>query len=227
MLLNASVAQVRDVILQAKLVNAGNMRSALSHIEKWGGRLPRVLAEMNFAEDFKLVEALSKAFQIPLASLELFKRDAATRAQLDAEYCRIRGVLPMQRTATHLMLAMVDPTDTEVLREVETTVKCRVVSHLISELQLLSILEQEVSSTSRLAAVDDLLKPSFDVDSLTSNFPTPGATSNAPLASTSTSAAKHALTDRQLQRLHALEVTQQRTSQVISALQALLRDRGL
>ncbi len=232
MVLNASVARIRDAILRAGLVDAMQMQSALGHIEKWGGRLPRVLVELGLADDVTVIKTLGSAFHLPTASLANRTRGGPLERLLDSEYCRTHAVLPIALNGQHLSLAVADPTDTRVLEDVAARTKCTVRSYLVSELEIFAALNPSAvvpaspQSAARLAGVDDLSAPSFDLDSVMPEFPTKSRSANTLLDEMLLDTTAH-FTAEQLERLKAIEAAQLKSTAIFRAVQGLLRKKGM
>ena len=53
--------RLANILIKANLIDELQLRSAMAKIGNWGGRLPRVLSELGFAEEDAMTEAIPKA----------------------------------------------------------------------------------------------------------------------------------------------------------------------
>ncbi len=123
-----TVLTMRDLLLKAGVVDEYQLRSALAHLEQWGGRLPRTLTELGMVDEAQVSAALATALRLPLQPLGAVTRDAQALARLDAAFCEEHGVFPVSLNArTHtLVLAMADPTALDVVDLVAARAGARV-----------------------------------------------------------------------------------------------------
>ncbi len=131
-----TTSKVRDIVLKAKLVDELQMRSALSRLDQWGGRLPAVLVDMGFVDEERLVEVIGKALRMPVTHLGTTPKDQAAIGKVDVATCEENAVFPVQFKDRTLTLAMADPTDLAVLDLVSAKAGVRVNPVLASESEI-------------------------------------------------------------------------------------------
>src|SRR5579863_9253599 len=87
--------RVAEILMQAGLIDELQLRSALGHLNQWGGRLGHALVEKQFTSEEAVVDALASALHAERMMLGSLARDAAALGKLDPEFCRERGVFPV------------------------------------------------------------------------------------------------------------------------------------
>src|SRR5215467_11518368 len=65
-----------EILVEAGLLSAEALKSALEQQKCWGGPLGRTLLDMQLVKEPALVQALAKQLNFPIAQLEDFKIDA-------------------------------------------------------------------------------------------------------------------------------------------------------
>jgi hypothetical protein len=128
MALPPNVLKMRDLLLKAKLVDEFQMRSALSRLEQWGGRLPKVLADMGMVDEEHVADQIAKVLRLPRQSLGTVLKDSAALARLDVRFCEANAIFPVsldQRTHT-MVVAMADPLEIGVMDLISSKVNARV-----------------------------------------------------------------------------------------------------
>ncbi len=227
-----SVARIRDILLQEKVVDAVQMRAALGHMEKWGGRLPRIVVDLGLAEDVVVVTALARGFRLPTTRLAGVQADPAAMQLVGEAFCETHAVFPLSFSDGALTLIVADPTDTSAVSKVAALTQTSVTTVLASELEISEAIARHTQRTgfdaARLPLVSDLSGPAFDIDSVMPQVPTrvPSTHSLVDEMFEHTSTVNH-FTPAQLKRLEMARVTQHKTKIILDAVQSLLREKGV
>lgn len=248
-------SKMRELLLRAKVVDEHQLRAALVRVERYGGRLPSVLVDMGLISEDHLTQLLAAALRLPAQPLRTIARDADALARLDARFCGEHAVFPVslnQRTHT-LVLAMADPTALDVVDLVAAKVNARVQTVVASEGSIRAAIERHYFGLrpapgeldpSRGAGglkpdeADEDEVPAAEPFELDHSAPPPTSRASPEVMARRPSAntlldemlGDHAppaeLTEEQLARLGSLRRTQEKTSTILSALRALLIEKG-
>jgi hypothetical protein len=113
----AAGSRVADILIKAGVIDEWQARSALARQTQWGGRLGKHIAEMGFATEEAIAEALATACGLQRIELGLLPKDAAALAKVDHTLAEERGVFPygLRDNGKTLWLAMADPCDIETV----------------------------------------------------------------------------------------------------------------
>lgn len=246
MAITPGIAKVRDLLLNAGLVDEYQMRAALGRLEQWGGRLPKVLADMGMLTEETSAQVLAGALRMPMQGLGTVVRDGAALSRLDMHFCEEHAVFPISlNTRTHtLTLAMADPTELDVVDLVAARVNARVSVVVATESQILAAIGrhyrgEEPAMTQRRVSREVSVEPmglELD-DSAPAPMPTrSGGLSPAMKATPSANTLldemmgegdkERGYTQEELARIGNLRLTHERTSLMLRALQELLREKG-
>ena len=138
MALAVSVLKMRDLLLRAKVVDEVQMRAALARLERYGGRLPKVLTDMGLIDEEQVTKVIAEALHLPLQALGAVRRDPDALSRLDVRLCEENGIFPVSlNLKTHtLVLAMAEPTALDVVDLVAARVNARVQTVVASESQI-------------------------------------------------------------------------------------------
>jgi hypothetical protein len=128
MALPANVLKMRDLLLKAKVVDEYQMRSALSRLEQWGGRLPKVLSDMGMVDEENVADQIARLLKLPRQSLGTVLKDSQALSRLDVRFCEENAVFPVSFDArSHTMVvAMADPLEIGVMDLISSKVNARV-----------------------------------------------------------------------------------------------------
>jgi Type II secretion system (T2SS), protein E, N-terminal domain len=119
------------------LVRTGNLSEeglarALDEQKKWGGRLGRILREMNLVTEDVLLKALTKQLGLPRADLRAPEIPSAVLASIDAQFAMEHRLCPESYDAKSrtLVIAMEDHLDLPALDHVAAKTGARVKTSL-------------------------------------------------------------------------------------------------
>ncbi len=115
MALRPNVAKLAQLLLKAKVVDELQMRSALAHLEQWGGRLPAVLVDMGFCDEAELTTVLGQALRLPTMHLGMVHHDPPALSKFDAEFCEANALFPVSLQGRTATVAMADPTEVDTI----------------------------------------------------------------------------------------------------------------
>jgi hypothetical protein len=250
-----SVSRLRDIVLKAGLVDELQMRSALAHLDKWGGRLPAVLVELGFVDEDELVQAIATSLKMSVTHLGAIVKDPAALARVDVTFCETNMVFPVLYKGRSLTLAMTDPTELGIIDAVSAKANARVTPLLASEAEISaaiarhykglhaepksSAMRKRVTHEVPERSASHLFEGVFSPDSkepLNHAKPVPtGVMAHAPGANTLLDEMMEdeqiptgdEFTEAELVRLDACRLNQEKASTIMQALSELLAEKGL
>lgn len=107
-----------ELLLEAKVIRADQLKMALEHQKRWGGRLASILVEMGSVDEKTIATVLEEqvgykcvalqGIQVPPAVLKMVSYDMVKK------YC----ILPLSFEHGRLTIAMSDPTDLKTIDEI-------------------------------------------------------------------------------------------------------------
>ncbi|MDH5563837.1 MAG: hypothetical protein OEY91_09495, partial [Nitrospirota bacterium] len=109
--------RVGDQLVEAKVVSSDDLAQALTIQRAEGGRLGSILVRMGVLSESTLLEFLSQQYGVPTIDLSTCALDHALLAILPLSLVQQHLVVPVQKTASRLTLAMADPTNASLLDE--------------------------------------------------------------------------------------------------------------
>jgi hypothetical protein len=246
MALAVSVLKMRDLLLRAKVVDEVQMRAALARLERYGGRLPKVLTDMGLIDEEQVTKVIAEALHLPLQALGAVRRDPDALPRLDVRLCEENGIFPVSlNLKTHtLVLAMAEPTALDVVDLVAARVNARVQTVVASESQIAAAIGKYYYGRAPSAVAE----PNLARRAVTAQLPeepssidrsaSPAATNQGndvfgrrPSANTLLDEMlgdppTPDFSEADLARLESLTLTHEKTSTILRALRALLTEKG-
>jgi type IV pilus assembly protein PilB len=108
-----------QILVKAKVISEERLKGALSYQRKTGLRLGDALVQLGLVTETQLRQAICAQLNIPFAELEQFMPGLELSRLVDGAYAHKHRVVPIARTPETLTVAMDDPTDVAVVKDLE------------------------------------------------------------------------------------------------------------
>ncbi len=150
-----------ELLVRANVLTEGQLKTALSEQNKWGGRLGEILVRMNLLSEDILVKALSKQLAIPAYNVDALQAiPPHVRAKLPARMARDLCVVPVQLRdeGKTLVVAMADPQNVEDVDMLRARSNCRIVAQVAGRTAILRAISRFYEGEEDLADAESSFK---------------------------------------------------------------------
>jgi hypothetical protein len=147
-----------EYLVKAGKITEPQLSSALERQVTMGGRLGTNLIELGFLSENDLTQFLGKKLKIPSAQAsDLDKIDLSLIQLIPRDLAQKYSLIPIKRDRTSLSVALLDPTDLEVLDELRFITGCVIKPFIASEARIRYALERyyQISRQPRYVSVLD------------------------------------------------------------------------
>ena len=147
-----------EYLVKAGRITEQQLSSALERQVTMGGRLGTNLIELGFLSENDLTQFLGKKLKIPSAQAsDLDQIDLSLTQLIPRDLAQKYSVIPIKRDRTSLTVAILDPTDLEVLDELRFITGCVIKPCIASEARIRYALERyyQISRELRYVSVLD------------------------------------------------------------------------
>jgi type IV pilus assembly protein PilB len=107
-----------ELLLQEKLLSADQLKSALDYQKKHNVSIGTALVSLEIISEEEMAQALSRQLGYPYIDLNQFEVFPDVIELIPAEIAKKHAIMPIHRIRSFLTLAMVDPTDLDVIEDV-------------------------------------------------------------------------------------------------------------
>jgi hypothetical protein len=130
--------RIGEILVKARVIDDLQLSSALAAQDRRGGRLSRIIADLNLASEEAIAEAICQGLGMQRVHLGTLPRDADALARVDVSLAEQKGLFPvgLKDNGKTLVLAMADPTDLATIDQVAAKSRARVVVVVASELEI-------------------------------------------------------------------------------------------
>lgn len=114
-------ARLGEVLVKSRTITGEQLEIALSYQKTTGLPLGEMLIKLNYINEETMRQALCKHLNIPYIDLEKFTVDPALRKLINKSYAKNNRVVPIANLGNTITLAMEDPTNTAVVKELRSS----------------------------------------------------------------------------------------------------------
>jgi MSHA biogenesis protein MshE len=172
--------RVGELLLEQKLINEQQLKTALAEQHRTGRRLGRVLTDLGMVSEQAFHEALAKHLQIPYMDLRQVQlAPDAVRLLPEAQARRFRAMV-LKADAAGALVAMADPTDLFAYDELAAALKRPIRLALVKEADLLKTMDAVYRRTDEIASIaqevgEELRETDVDIEQLAAEEGSPDA----------------------------------------------------
>lgn len=115
-----------DLLVETNTITEEQLARALEQQKKTGLRLGELLLKFDYVSELSLRRALCTQLMVSLIDLDAVAIDQHLGHVVNKHYAQRHRLLPVARTGNRLTVAMDDPTDGEVIEELEASTGCEI-----------------------------------------------------------------------------------------------------
>ncbi len=139
-----------ELLLQEKLVTAEQLKSALEYQKKNDVTVGSALVALGYVSEEDLAKALSRQLGYPYIDLNQFEVYPDVINIIPVEIAKKYRIMPIHRIRSFLTLAMVDPTDLDVIEDIRFRTGLSIQPVIASESGILNAINKYYGTTDSL-----------------------------------------------------------------------------
>lgn len=116
-----------QMLIEAKLIDEVQLKSALAEQTEWGGRLGSIIIKKGFVSEIDILSVIEKQLGLPCISLENIEKPADGILKLvRVDVAKKFGIFPISLDGKTLSIAMSDPADLKTLDDIGFMLNVRI-----------------------------------------------------------------------------------------------------
>ena len=165
--------RVGDLLVEKSLITEPQLMEALAEQKRTGKKIGRVITDLKFVSEEKLLSCLADYFHYPYVDLNRYRIEAETVRLLPEVSARRYRCIVLAIQPDGLLIGMSDPTDLMVIDDLQRQLKRPVFPAFISEDNLLTTLDSIYRRQDEIASIageleGELSESDFDITELAS-----------------------------------------------------------
>lgn len=113
-----------ELLIEQGRINRKQLDEGLAYAKVHGGLLGQVLVQLGYVTEEEVALALTAQYGFPYLPLESYEIDLDLPTVVPEATARQYCLIPVDRIGNALTLAMADPSNVEIVREIELRTKC-------------------------------------------------------------------------------------------------------
>ena len=114
-------SRLGEILLKSKIITEEQLEIALRSQKTTGLPLGEMLVKLNYINEETMRQGLCKHLNIPFIDLDKFTLDSSLRKLINKSYAKNNRVIPIANLGNTVTLAMEDPTNTAVVKELRSS----------------------------------------------------------------------------------------------------------
>ncbi len=166
--------KLSDILLASGLID----QQKVSHAREVGKQsnisLEKALLKLNYVDEENLSKAIASQYDMPYVQINAQDLDPLFSRYISAVYAQKQRIAPISKIGNTLTLAMVQPLKSQDIRELEDSIRLKIISAIATETSISKSLKRlyNIDATSTTSAHDEVnldLVPDSIVDLLSKN----------------------------------------------------------
>jgi type IV pilus assembly protein PilB len=112
-------SRLGEILVKDSLITADQLKQALEHQKKSGGRLGTCLVKLGLVNDDDITAVLSRQYGVPSINLKFYEVDPAVIKLVPQETAVRYQIVPLSRVGSTLTIAMTDPTNVFAMDDIK------------------------------------------------------------------------------------------------------------
>jgi len=161
--------KLTDILLQRDLIS----QQKLAHAREVGKQsdisLEKALLKLRYVDEEQMAQAVASQYDLPYVQINNFDLDISLSHYISAVYAQKQRIVPISKIGNTLTLAMAEPLSNHVIRELEDSIRLKIIPAIASEASIYSSLKRlynidiTANATSASAEVNlDIVPDSID-----------------------------------------------------------------
>jgi type IV pilus assembly protein PilB len=112
-------SRLGEILVKDSLISADQLKQALEHQKKNGGRLGTCLVKLGLVSDDDITAVLSRQYGVPSINLKFYEVDPSVIKLVPQETATRYQIVPLSRVGSTLTIAMTDPTNVFAMDDIK------------------------------------------------------------------------------------------------------------
>src|ERR1700685_1645102 len=151
-------SRLGEILVKDSLITADQLKQALEHQKKSGGRLGTCLVKLGLVNDDDITAVLSRQYGVPSINLKFYEVDPAVIKLVPQETAVRYQIVPLSRVGSTLTIAMTDPTNVFAMDDIKFMTGFNVEPVVASETAISEAINKFYGAAESVEELDKVMK---------------------------------------------------------------------
>jgi type IV pilus assembly protein PilB len=151
-------SRLGEILVKDSLISSDQLKQALEHQKKNGGRLGTVLVKLGIVSDEDITAVLSRQYGVPSINLKFYEVDPSVIKLVPQETAVRYQIVPLSRVGSTLTIAMTDPTNVFAMDDIKFMTGFNVEPVVASETAISEAISKFYGASENADELDKVMK---------------------------------------------------------------------
>jgi type IV pilus assembly protein PilB len=151
-------SRLGEILVKDSLISSDQLKQALEHQKKNGGRLGTVLVKLGIVSDEDITAVLSRQYGVPSINLKFYEVDPSVIKLVPQETAIRYQIVPLSRVGSTLTIAMTDPTNVFAMDDIKFMTGFNVEPVVASETAISEAISKFYGANENAEELDKVMK---------------------------------------------------------------------
>jgi type IV pilus assembly protein PilB len=151
-------SRLGEILVKDSLITADQLKQALEHQKKNGGRLGTCLVKLGLVSDDDITAVLSRQYGVPSINLKFYEVDPTVIKLVPQETATRYQIVPLSRVGSTLTIAMTDPTNVFAMDDIKFMTGFNVEPVVASETAISEAIHKFYGDVETVEELDKVMK---------------------------------------------------------------------
>jgi type II secretory ATPase GspE/PulE/Tfp pilus assembly ATPase PilB-like protein len=160
--------KLTDILIKGEMVTLQKLSHAREVSKQSNISLERALLKLRYVDEEQMAQALASQYDLPYVLINKFELDISLSQYISAVYAQKQRIAPISKIGNTLTLAMAEPLKNHVIRELEDSIRLRILPAIATESGIFSALKRlyNVDAAASSASASDEVNLDIVPDSI-------------------------------------------------------------
>jgi type IV pilus assembly protein PilB len=151
-------SRLGEILVKDSLISSDQLKQALDHQKKNGGRLGTCLVKLGLVSDDDITAVLSRQYGVPSINLKFYEVDPSVIKLVPQETAVRYQIVPLSRVGSTLTIAMTDPTNVFAMDDIKFMTGFNVEPVVASETAISEAIHKFYGDVESVEELDKVMK---------------------------------------------------------------------
>ena len=151
-------SRLGEILVKDSLISADQLKQALEHQKRHGGRLGTCLVKLGLVSDDDITAVLSRQYGVPSINLKFYEVDPSVIKLVPQETAVRYQIVPLSRVGSTLTIAMTDPTNVFAMDDIKFMTGFNVEPVVASETAISEAISKFYGAAESVEELDKVMK---------------------------------------------------------------------
>lgn len=155
--------KLADILLKNELIDQQKISHAREVSKQNGISLERALLKLRYVDEEQMAQAVASQYDLPYVLINSFDLDVSLSRYISAVYAQKQRIVPISKLGNTLTLAMAEPLKNHDIRELEDSIRLKIISAIATEASIFKALKRLYNIDATASSITSIDEVNLDI----------------------------------------------------------------